>query len=634
MPFWKKRDDRPGSASSSSSQKRPKGHKSIYATAPAIQERESSLYLPTIAIPANRSSGRRGNSRRGSGLDQATVQSSPQRGINNTSAKKPNRTLFTTLPDHIFNNHPQQEVVRVTQHHNHQSFPYYTNQQLQQHPYDRHPHSHSTSYSLSTFDLDCRAYSSKAYNSSTVDIRRPRSISFADDPIWTDESRSSSSYYNHSYDSEDEDDDEAEEKHHPAHQKRANLVTKARLTCQSLLELGKTMSGALGLKGEGMKSEVWGKSHATDDADSMAAPPPIPARSRLRTVPEPKSNTSPYPTPAHTPSLDSSSTLSLFPTPPTTLGHAEAPARVVGHKKSEIFQLPVDPPLPLEEYRTPVLPSSPVAGTLESPSGPNRSPGSNGDSILTFGKKKSGKVVEKDPHKVRDGAEKKASSSGVYTPMTFPGASGPRPSHFPTHVYTPPTFTLHPTKPQPQPISPSGSSIHSSSSSHSDSTAPPATPLSPTTRFSKALSNVKRFSTNIKGQKDSQHPHAHDYFIPASISLESNSTANHSRDSSLGPQTPTSSYQPHTPVGGYFPPISAGLGMGLPEDVGSQGSRTRAQSTSATTVLFDHGVESGKSPMQSPSLGHKGRRKPVPRLADDGLVNGMAKLEVEQTHAL
>lgn len=254
MPFWKRREDKP--------HKRSKGQKSIYASAPAIQERESSLYLPEVVTTTSTTaaststSGRSRRSGRGSGSGQATVLS-PQRGIScngsSTSARnnnqKPNRTLFTPAPDR-FNLHPQKEEVVVVI----PAQKHYTEQQLQQHPYRHHHHTHS---SLSTFDLDRRPYSSATY-SSTVDVRRPRSISFADRPIWTVESRSSSSYHNYSYDSEDEDEEEDTDDQ-PVQHRRGKFVSKARLTCQSLLDLGKTMSGALGLKGEGMKSEVWAK---------------------------------------------------------------------------------------------------------------------------------------------------------------------------------------------------------------------------------------------------------------------------------------------------------------------------------------------------------------------------------------
>ncbi|KAK8864228.1 hypothetical protein IAR55_001474 [Kwoniella newhampshirensis] len=623
VAFWKNRDEE----GISKSRKRTKGQRSIYSTAPAIQQRESSLYLPAGGGMVVVSSGRGSES----GQATATIPSSvpvPKGGIR---IQKPNRTLFTSIKHQHQHHHHHPQQASASAYHS-----YLPDHQQYRHPYSiNHTSAPSDLHSLSTFDLyDRPRYTPAAapYHSA-VDIRRPTTIAFADELAWTDSSRTSSSCYNHSYDSQDEDEDEEEEE--SVCQKRRDIVSRARLTCQSFVSLGKTMSGALKSRGEGMKSEVWAKSHSTDCTDDMSAPPPIPARSRLRAVPGPKSNTSPIPTPIQTPTLESSTSRLLFSTPPTAIHSSEASARVVGQKKSQMFQLPVDRPLPQEESQTPVLPS-PLSGTFESPNSSSRSPGANGDSILTFGKKKGGKNLEKDPYKVRDGAEKKSSSSGVYTPSTFPGASGPRPSHFPTHVYTPPTFTLHPTRPSPQPISPSGSSIHSSLSSHSDSTAPPATPLSPTTRFGKALSNVKRISTNIKGHKDIQHPQAHEHFLPPSASFESNSTTSHSRDSSLGPQTPTMSHQSYhlqSPTGGYFPPLSAGLGVGLSENVGYEGRRARSQSIDAA-VLFDHGAEGGKGQLQSPSLGHKGRRKPVPRLAADGLSNDMAGLEVEETHAL
>ncbi|WVQ99253.1 hypothetical protein IAU59_006385 [Kwoniella sp. CBS 9459] len=421
------------------------------------------------------------------------------------------------------------------------------------------------------------------------------------------------------------------------------LYTKKNLTSRSLISLFHNMSsststakegGALGvdLRGCGERS-----AKTDDTADNMAAPPPVPARSRLRTIPTPRL--------ASSPNLSSPNLLSGSPMPDnsSTVGECSSSIHVITHRKSSLFRLPVDQPI--AQTTSPMAsPSSPAFSTGSPALNGSASP-SAGETSFGFGRRKVPRPLERDPHKIRDGTAAKTSSSGVYTPATFPGAQGPRPSHFPTHVYTPANFALYPAQ---TPISPSASSTHSSSSSQSDSTAPPRTPISPTGRIGKAMTNIRRFSSNITQVKEktgSTHQRAittplleSEYNIPPSSSFESSTT--HSRQSSLGPQTPVGSRVIAPPIqhsdSGYFPPLSshAGLGFGLPEHPHeNQMRRLRTSSTDATVIIdagadpLNFGVLDKKEIIVGPvpSMGSKTKRKPVPKILGQ---------DAEETHAL
>ncbi|WRT66186.1 uncharacterized protein IL334_003139 [Kwoniella shivajii] len=362
-----------------------------------------------------------------------------------------------------------------------------------------------------------------------------------------------------------------------------------------------------------------------NNTDEMASPPPVPARSRLRSVASSKQLTISNPSSPNLPEQPSSPMLADI-----TSGRSSM--NIITHKQSSSFRLPVDPPMSQSEtqpqytpsLRSPVSPASPA-------SVPGISPNAN-ETTFTFGKKKGSKIMEKDPMKIRDGVQARTSTSGVYTPMTFPGAQGPRPSHFPTHVYTPSSFAL--------PLSPSESSSQSSSSSQSDSTVPPKTPLSPTGRITKVMStNIRRFSNGIVSLKDKSPnsdpntrnhqraittPMMEEHNIPTSHSFESNTSA-HSRGSSWaswGPSTPQQSYKtpsmPQRSESGYFPTLSngAGLGVGL-DDLEGKSALNRPV---ADTIVIEAGMDplnfaAPKSlPSGGGSLAGKGKRKPVPRL--------------------
>ncbi|WWC89517.1 uncharacterized protein L201_004441 [Kwoniella dendrophila CBS 6074] len=348
-----------------------------------------------------------------------------------------------------------------------------------------------------------------------------------------------------------------------------------------------------------------------NDTDDMAAPPPIPARSRLRSVPSVKVlNT--------TTVFDETSAPSLPSGPSNVNG--------ITQRKSSLFRLPVDQPLDQSSPSTPTT-ISPVKSS-HSPTSAVESPSAN-DTSFSFGKRKSSKVIERDPLKVKDGVQAKGSSSGVYTPSTFPGAQNPRPSHFPSHVYTPTNFSLYP---QASPISPSSSSTHSFSSSHSDSTAPPITPLSPTSRISKAVSsNMRRFSSGIVSLKDktysnSDSKHQRAITTPMLESGEYLSTSgsfesDHSRDSGSSWTSWQGQGQPKLPStmfkhsdSGYFPPINsngAGLGVGLDRDENRGRSNTVIIEAAMDPINFAAPKSLGPG---SGSLAGKGKRKPVPRL--------------------
>ncbi|WWC70390.1 uncharacterized protein I206_104340 [Kwoniella pini CBS 10737] len=333
-------------------------------------------------------------------------------------------------------------------------------------------------------------------------------------------------------------------------------------------------------------------------SDTMTAPPPVPARSRLRSVP-------------------SKSLLVSEPVSPDN-DVGTSTMKIITHRQSSLFRLPVDPPQ---------VPTTPTSPNVAEPS-PISSKDTPNAPTNKLGRKKASKVVERDPHKVRDGLQAKESTSGVYTPGTFPGAQGPRPSHFPSHVYTPTNFALYP-QASSSPISPSASSTHSSSSSQSDSTAPPKTPLSPTGRISKAVSsNIRRFSSGIVTLKEKTYPTTvhqrsvttpmmeNGEYLPQSTSFSTDSNGGHSRGSSWASwaNSPTTPRLSHS-NSGYFPPLNtngAGLGVGLDEN------KHRMDGT----VVIEAGMDptnfaaprSSVLGMGSGSLAGKGKRKPVPRL--------------------
>ncbi|WVF71634.1 hypothetical protein IAT40_006442 [Kwoniella sp. CBS 6097] len=423
------------------------------------------------------------------------------------------------------------------------------------------------------------------------------------------------------------------------------FYTKKKFTSKSLISLFHSMSspasklqdgGALGVDLRGDGDHIASKTN--NSADDMTAPPPVPARSRLRTVPTPKLTSSP--------NFSSPNLLSASPVPDasSTVGEGSSSIKVLTHRKSSLFRLPVDQPI-AQNISSPIpSPVSPAFSSgspaLNGPASPNA-----GETSFGFGRRKASRALNQDPHKVRDGMMAKTSSSGVYTPSTFPGAQGPRPSHFPTHVYTPTSFTLYPAQ---TPISPSASSTHSSSSSQSDSTAPPRTPISPTGRIGKAMTNIRRFSstiTQVKEKPNHNHQRAittpmleSDYYMPPSSSFESSTT--HSRQSSWGPQTPVGSKIIAPPIqhsdSGYFPPLSshAGLGFGLPEQPHeNQMRRLRTSSTDATVIIdagadpLNFGVLDKKEIIMgqvSSVVGSKSKRKPVPKILGQ---------EIEETHA-
>jgi hypothetical protein len=230
-----------------------------------------------------------------------------------------------------------------------------------------------------------------------------------------------------------------------------------------------------------------------------------------------------------------------------------------------------------------------------------------------FGKKRIG--TDRDPHKIRDGLGPKESPSGVYTRMsrrilalelnadliapTFPGACGPRPAQYPTHVYTPSNFQLY-----PAPSSAGPSRSCSTSSSEGDL---PQTPISPTLRLfsNKTMAGIKRISGSIA----SFDPRSSPTPTPASSrdSYFSHSSTS-SRQSSWGPITPNSA---------TFP-FSAGLGVGLAE---KDGLTAKGESSPMT-----------RRPTEEPKI----KRKPVPCAMEDeddmDLVDGVKRVSI--THAL
>lgn len=287
---------------------------------------------------------------------------------------------------------------------------------------------------------------------------------------------------------------------------------------------------------------------------------------------------------------------------------------------STLFTLPVGEPL----AKTPSL-SSGSDGEM-SEDAPARSPTrEEKERGIFFGKKKVA-VVERDPFKVRDGRGAKESKTGVYTresmsrrcsqngsltlyaAPTYPGACGPRPSHFPSHVYTPTNFQLYPT---PSPGPSRSASTASSSESGPDT---PQTPLSPTFRtFGKTtMAGLRRISGQIASYSNSHSQ------SPVSPGFPSNPRDSYfsyssttSRQSSIGPITPQSAQSP----GG------AGLGVGLSEKDGVTLSSFPMPPDSSPSI---------KRTVVTVAEAPKGRRKPVPaaeaEVATAGHPNGVHAL--------
>ncbi|WVQ82193.1 hypothetical protein IAT38_004321 [Cryptococcus sp. DSM 104549] len=465
-------------------------------------------------------------------------------------------------------------------------------------PHSPPPHAH---FFASSYDLTRRPSTSFALRSS-VDFtpRRPTSVAFAHPQPWSAFAETSEDLF------EDDGDYPYQYEENPAQIHRGDFRSRAKLTCQSVLSLvEKTGILSRNLRAEGMKSEVWASSSASGE---MTTPPPVPARSRLRTVPTPKLGNISSPTLQSPPSFANNISTDELSTV------AAASTRGVTHGQTSLYNEPSSIPSP----HTPNLTSPSMPCFATSPSSLPRSP--LAQDFPSKGKRRSSKGVERDPYKVKDGVEKKQSSSGVYTPTTYPGPCGPRPSHYPSHVYTPPNFSLHSRRDSgSNPISPS-SSVRSSSSDHSDSTAPPGTPITPTGRFGKALtSQAKRLSTMAglgKGRRDLER----DSYFPSTTS-SFDSSLSHSRQSSWGHSAQTY----HDSPSGYFYPSSQGLGFGIEEELQLHSSPVKSERPQSVATVM--GLESGAE-IKKTVTPVRGRRKPVPKYEEDEIVEKVKALEV------
>ena len=180
---------------------------------------------------------------------------------------------------------------------------------------------------------------------------------------------------------------------------------------------------------------------------------------------------------------------------------------------------------------------------------------------------------------------------------TFPGACGPRPAQYPTHVYTPTTFQLYPSS------SSAGPSRSSSTSSSNEDL--PQTPISPSLRLfsNKTMAGIRRISGSLASIDPRQSP---------------TPTPSSNRDSYFS-YTSTSSRQSSILVSPNSVNFPAGLGVGLAEKDGLTATK----------------VES--SPMQRrPTEELKIKRKPVPSAAVDGDAEGIAEdiKRVSISHAM
>ncbi|OXG41880.1 hypothetical protein C359_03296 [Cryptococcus neoformans Bt120] len=485
---------------------------------------------------------------------------------------------------------------------------------------------------------------------------------------------------------------EPEDEDDPAvHVRLGDFRSRAKLTCQSVLSLGKK-TVALGLRkgsrAEGLRSDVWTVSYSTEIFD-MSVPPPVPARSRLRDAPPPRIDTSrDARTAASSPRPDVGNP---SPNPDTS-----APA------------MPPSSPSPLSPYFRKAslqvdhvnLPATP---RLNSPSTPSftfassslASPSNTGP-LSSFARKRQSKLMDKDPrdpYKVKDGVLKKKASSGIYTPPTFPGPSGDHlhlPQQSTSTLYTPPTHILDAPGQSAGlglgPMSPSlSSSTRSSSSDHSDSTAPPHTPISPTGRFGKAFSsNVRRLSSmaalsgmtspsrereeerereeqrmkaggsegaSIAGsgsgsgsggwswrgeqsRKGSAHSHSYShtfsYYPSGTPSLESGS--------SCDPHSSLEHYANPQPLVSSPASISTPVSSLTPTHFYTPSSPSSPPSTAPLGVGFNveeepgDGMEGAGNKVSRQSPRTRGRRKPVPRLLEEedstNLVESMEGLQV------
>nr|ODN97803.1 hypothetical protein L204_03226 [Cryptococcus depauperatus CBS 7855] len=335
----------------------------------------------------------------------------------------------------------------------------------------------------------------------------------------------------------------------------------------------------------------------------MSIPPPIPARSKARAPPTPKLNLALEPSPilSDTHSMPSTPNYLALGSP---LFPSQFPSQHSGQRQSS---LPQELEAKMSSLASPSTIHFSASPTLSGPGG--RSPLVGGPS--PFGKRRASRMMDKDPHKVRDGVEKKNASSGVYTPPTFPGPCGhqsPRVPTTPSDSYATPRITYRNTF-ESMPISPS-SSGRSSSTDHSDSTAPPRTPMSPSNRISKLTHNVKRlssmaalnFASKERKASGGTFDRERDLFFPPVAHSYSSSSISHSRQLSWDHYSSNTSYTSCTSPS-PIPTPTPGLGISMEE--------TRPTSASAT-VIFD-GME-GKG-MLSPV--QKGKRKPVPKLENE-----------------
>lgn len=311
-------------------------------------------------------------------------------------------------------------------------------------------------------------------------------------------------------------------------------------------------------------------------------PPVIPPRSALRTAP-------------------------AGPTSPPQRS-PRSPRPAVRERDSSLY--PMSPAEP--SYVPPEVMGSPssLSGPSETGELANGDASKHGWSFGKKGKKHRDELPCKDPYRVRDGLPHRGSTSGVYTPPTYPGPQGPRPSHFPTHVYTPPGFLLYPTE---TPESPSRSSSLSSSASDS-----PQTPTSPVTpgrfgpRVAAASYSLKRFSTSLAS------PAPEGYFTRSFSDIRKSWSA--SRTPSISDRdafVPKAVYgDAYAEAPTYFPPIpvrGAGLGVGLAERPVENQPEALVASPRSTSWGFD----------ETP---RKGKRKPVPKV--EAVEEGMAGVAI------
>jgi len=95
------------------------------------------------------------------------------------------------------------------------------------------------------------------------------------------------------------------------------------------------------------------------------------------------------------------------PTVPPRSRLRSVPPPVLSERRSSLYLLPIDQPLPVED--TPSL-SSGSSSDNESPN-PIASP--RPEESIRFGRKPRG--MDRDPYKIRDGTDVRRSTSGVYT---------------------------------------------------------------------------------------------------------------------------------------------------------------------------------------------------------------------------